>query len=421
MGDTWRGDEDRRTPESCNEDAAKFKASGKARSQLHKFFNQEDETVELPASVMKKEILELSPPDMLHVGKLGPPNDIMDHMFDVDRLFMESFYRDCGINEKQSMYGGHLLGPDVDKVWAEENVVRLLPFPNGDIIVAFLRALRELYSVAVRKILPPPEVRQQVVYSFRAALRAVVVARIITETPKCRVLAMEVPRYWEITGRSLYFALTEQHESTHAQLKLNEIAHGTRIKINRGTPKHLETLTRSVVNYSSKSYNLLKKIDEEENEAEAQLTIESVPEQEATSPEERQPSEPVPLAVYTEEVVADLQRQLTQAREELTDQQQEVNVIANNTEEEVVREITAEELDHAEENVTRGDISVEEQEPSDHAPLSVSAEEVAELQRQLEEAREEISAKDKELAAKDKIIKVLRCNVFKQLKLLYFF
>ena len=184
------------------------------------------------------------------------------------------------------------------------------------------------------------------------------------------------------------------------------MAHGTRIKINRGTPKHLETLTWSVVNYSSKSYNLLKKIDEEENEAEAQLTIESVPEQEATSPEERQTSEPVPLAVYTEEVVADLQRQLAQAREELTDQQQEVNVIANITEEEVVREITAEE------NVTRGDISVEEQEPSDHAPLSVSAEEVAELQRQLEEAREEISAKDKELAAKDKIIKVLRCNVF---------
>ena len=177
------------------------------------------------------------------------------------------------------------------------------------------------------------------------------------------------------------------------------------------------------VNFSSKSYNLLKKIDEKENEAEAQLTIESVPEQEATSPEERQPSEPVPLAVYTEEVVADLQRQLAQAREELTDQQQEVNVIANITEKVVVREITAEELelDHAEENVTRGDISVEEQEPSDHAPLSVSAEEVAELQRQLEEAREEIAAKDKELAAKDKKIKVLRCNVFKQLKLLYFF
>ena len=153
------------------------------------------------------------------------------------------------------------------------------------------------------------------------------------------------------------------------------------------------------------------------------MTIESVPEQEATSPEERQPSEPVPLAVYTEEVVADLQRQLAHAREELTDQQQEVNVIANITEKVVVREITAEELelDHAEENVTRGDISVEEQEPSDHAPLSVSAEEVAELQRQLEEAREEIAAKDKELAAKDKKIKVLRCNVFKQLKLLYFF
>ena len=392
VGKDWRGDEDRRTPEICNEDAAKFQASGKARTQLHKFFSQESETVELPTSVMKKEILELSPPDMLHVGKLGPPNDVMDFMFDENRQFMEEFYSDIGINEKQMMYGGHLLGPDVDKVWKEENLVRLLNFPvNGNIIVAFLRALRELYSVAVRKILPPPEVRQEVVDNFRAALRAVVVARIITETPKCRVLAMEVPRYWEITGKSLYYALTEQHESTHAMLKLNEIAHGTRIKINRGTPKHVETLTRSVVYYSSKSYNLLPKIAEEE--AEAQMTIESVPEQVATSPEEQQPSDPVPCAVYTEENVAHLQRELAQAKEKLNDQHQELSVTAAITEEEVAREITAEEM-----------------EISDDAPLSVNAAEEAEvamLQRQLDEAREEISAKDKELAAKDKIIEVM--------------
>ena len=385
VGDTWRGDEERRTPESCNKDAERFQASGKARSHLHKFYNQENETVEMPSSVMQKEILELSPPDMLHVGKLGPPNDIMDHMFDVDRIFMETFYQDCGINEKQSMYGGHLLGPDVNKIWSEENLVRLLPFLNGDIIVAFLRALRELYSVAVRKILPPPEVRKQVVDNFRATLRAVVVARIITETPKCRVLAMEVPRYWEITGKSLYYALTEQHESTHAQLKQNELAHGTKVKINRGTEKHIETLTRSVVYYSSRSYNLLPKISEEENEGDDQMTIESVPEQEKETEEEQVPSDPVPIAVYNKE-------DATKAREE----------------------ITAEELasDNAPISIyteeVRGDISVEEKEPTNSAPLIVNAaEEVAQLQRLLAEAREEISAKDQELAAKDKIIKVM--------------
>ena len=267
--------------------------------------------MELPASVMKKEILVLLPPDLLHVGKLGPPNDVMDHMFDVDREFMEKFYREIGINEKQTMYAGHLLGPDVDRVWKEENLVRLLPFQDGQIIIDYLRALRELYSVAVRKILPPAEVRKEVVDNYRATLRAMVVARIVTETPKCRILAMEVPRYWEITGQSLYFALTEQHESTHATLKQNELAHGTRIKINRGMPEHLETLTRSVVNYSSKSQNLLPKIAKEE-EVETQMTIQSVPEQEA--PEEQEPSDPVPIAVYTAEDVATLQRQLAQAR-----------------------------------------------------------------------------------------------------------
>ena len=47
--------------------------------------------------VMEKEILELAPPDMLHVGKLGPPNDVMDHMFLVDEIFMSQFYYNIGI------------------------------------------------------------------------------------------------------------------------------------------------------------------------------------------------------------------------------------------------------------------------------------------------------------------------------------
>ena len=62
--------------------------------------------------------------------------------------------------------------------------------------------------------------------------------------------------------------------------KQSELAHGTRVKVNR-TAKQIDTLTRSVVYYSSKSYNLLPKIDEVQDETEAQLTYESVPEQEA--------------------------------------------------------------------------------------------------------------------------------------------
>ena len=52
----------KKTLEDCNQIAGKFQ--DKARSQLHKFYNQEEETVELPDSVMKKEILVLSPPDL---------------------------------------------------------------------------------------------------------------------------------------------------------------------------------------------------------------------------------------------------------------------------------------------------------------------------------------------------------------------
>ena len=96
------------------------------------------------------------------------------------------------------------------------------------------------------------------------------------------------------------------------------MVHGTRIKVNTGTAKHIETLTRSVVYYSSKSYNLLPKADEAVNEDEAQLTFESVPEQEQQEQEPQVPSDPTPIAVYTAEDVANLQRQLEEAREEVT-------------------------------------------------------------------------------------------------------
>ena len=281
MGDTWKGDEERRTPANVNRKVAAFRASGKSRAYLHQYASAEDE------------------------------------------IFMSQFYYNIGINERATMYGGNLVGKDVDKVWKEENLILLLPFPNGDKIVAFLRAIRELYSVAVRKVLPPEAVRKQVIDNYRATLKVVVEARIITETPKARILAVEVPRYWEITGKSLYYALTEQHEATHAMLKQSEIAHGTRVKINRGTAKHIETLTRSVVHYSSKSFNLLPKIDEALNEAEDQMTFESVPEQEAPGMQQ-EPSVPAPLAVYTAEDVANLQRQLAEAREEVTAKEEEL-------------------------------------------------------------------------------------------------
>ena len=72
--------------------------------------------------------------------------------FQVDR--MEKFYYDCGLDERATMYNNHLVGKDVDKVWKEENLVRLLPFPNGDKIIAFLRAVRELTEPQVAS--PPP-------------------------------------------------------------------------------------------------------------------------------------------------------------------------------------------------------------------------------------------------------------------------
>ena len=142
-----------------------------------------------------------------------------------------------------TMYGGNLVGRDVRKVWREDNVVKLLQFTdgNGAIIVDYLRSLREVQSVAARKVLPPEEVREKVISDYRAALKSVVEAKVICETPKCRIIAEEFPRYWA-KGKSLYFANTQAHEATHSKFRQSEEAHGTRVKVNAGTIKHQETL-----------------------------------------------------------------------------------------------------------------------------------------------------------------------------------
>ena len=111
-----------------------------------------------------------------------------------------------------TMYGGNLVGRDVRKVWREDNVVKLLQFTdgNGAIIVDYLRSLREVQSVAARKVLPPEEVREKVISDYRAALKSVVEAKVICETPKCRIITEEFPSNWA-KGKSLYFANTQAH------------------------------------------------------------------------------------------------------------------------------------------------------------------------------------------------------------------
>ena len=299
VGKDWKGDEVRRTPASIRAQVDAFRASGKAWKFLHEFGNCEEYPGRLPPGYEDKEVLFIAPPDVLHTVQLGPPNDIMNSMFSVNSEFMARFYLSCGISERSTMYGGNLTGKDVRKVWKEENVVKLLEFPdgNGAIVVDFLRSLREVHNVAARKVLPSEQVRVKVITDFRAALKAVVEAKIIAETPKCHIIAEEFLRYWA-TGMSLAPANTQGHEATHSRFRQSEEAHGTRVRVNTGTEKHMETLLRSVVNYSSQNANLLPDFDAVAPETEAEVTFKSVVELEASP--EPDLSDPVPLPVFSD-------------------------------------------------------------------------------------------------------------------------
>ena len=118
---------------------------------------------------------------------------------------------------------------------------------------------------------------------------------------------------------------SHRHHPRHVQAVRVGPRHPGQGEQGNRTAKHIDTLTRSVVYYSSKSYNLLPKIDEVQDETEAQLTYESVPEQEAPAVEEA-PSDPVPNAVYTAEDAANLQKQLVEAREQLDAKDQIIKV-----------------------------------------------------------------------------------------------
>ena len=74
---------------------------------------------------------------------------------------------------------------------------------------------------------------------------------------------------------------SHHHHPRHVQAVRVGLRHPGQGEEGNRTAKHIDTLTRSVVYYSSKSYNLMPKIDEVQDETEAQLTYESMPEQEA--------------------------------------------------------------------------------------------------------------------------------------------
>ena len=150
--------------------------------------------------------------------------------------------------------------------------------------------------------------RDQVIRVYRVALEAVVKAKVVTETPKARIINVEFPRYWDNYG-SLYYALMEAVEHTHSKFAHSQVAHGTKIRVDIGSAKHQETLLRGVTYMTSQNMNLLPKL--------ATITEEETPEGTFQSLAELD---------NAEDTVESLRRQLTEAREETSQARHEAAV-----------------------------------------------------------------------------------------------
>ena len=67
------------------------------------------------------------------------------------------------------MYGGQCTGEQIKRIWRPKNnnLQRLLVLPNGQAIVRYLEAIREVHKVSVAKDLCPEEDYTKVFDEFR--------------------------------------------------------------------------------------------------------------------------------------------------------------------------------------------------------------------------------------------------------------
>ena len=250
-GNEWKHGRPR-TPASIHADHEARMRDGKSMASHN---SVERPCIRLPDVMWEKEVLLLLPPDPLHHVLIGPPNTLLSLLLKKYPREVRQFYREAGLF-RRAMYGGQCTGEQIKRIWRPENgnLQRLLVLPNGQAIVRYLEAIREVHKVSVAKDLCPEEEYTKVFDEFRASLKEMIGLKLVNHTPKCHIASGHFEEYFKKTGRSLYYADCSAVEAAHSLLRQLEEAHGTKTVHAHGSANHLRRFTRSIVFFSSKNF-----------------------------------------------------------------------------------------------------------------------------------------------------------------------
>ena len=162
---------------------------------------------------------------------------------------MTEFYGRCGIGRRRRMIAGNFTGPELKIIIRERSLVDLAKIiPNGVEVTRYLRSMRELHRMAVRK--EYSQDHQTFINHFEECFRVVFNLGLVNFTTKVHIIIHHMGYYMRTTKESLYSADTSATESSHSGLLNLQRIHGLLSTHNLGTPDQQKRLKRSLMRYN---------------------------------------------------------------------------------------------------------------------------------------------------------------------------
>ena len=147
------------------------------------------------------------------------------------------------------MIGGNFTGVELKILIKEKNLANLAKVvPNGVEITQYLRSLRELHKMCVKKEFS--EDYQTYIDTFHERFKVMRDLKLASFTTKSHIILSHIGQYMLHTGQSLYTADTSPTESAHSGFKTCQKAHNMATTHNLGSPGHQLRLKRSMMRFN---------------------------------------------------------------------------------------------------------------------------------------------------------------------------
>ena len=194
---------------------------------------------------------------------------------------MVEFYLRCGIGKKRSMVAGNFTGVELKLLIKERSLADLSELiPNGLEVTRYLRSMRELHRMVVKKEYTPNH--QAYIDNFEECFNVVRDTGLVNFTTKVHIIVHHFSYYMRETKESLYSSDTSATESTHSGLKNLQRIHNLISTHFLGTPRQQYRLKRSIMRYNWNNLPFDMREDSSEN-TEAPVGAGGVQEQEDIS------------------------------------------------------------------------------------------------------------------------------------------